>query len=61
MAKPILIFWKGYQCHLLISERFFISPELYYKAFILATSTPVMEEHTRLIAHLSDPSSWIIH
>jgi len=29
--------------------------------FILATLTPVMEEHTKLISHLSEPSSQLIH
>jgi len=30
-------------------------------AFILATSTPVMEEHMKLIDHLSEPSSQLVH
>jgi len=34
-----------------------ISPDLYLAAFILAASTPVMEEHKKIIDHLSEPSS----
>jgi len=30
-------------------------------AFMLATSTPVIEEHTKLIDCLSEPSSQLIH
>src|SRR5882724_2790163 len=59
--EATLIFWKGYQDHHQFSEKSFISPELYYMAFILATSTLVIEEHTNLIDHLSEPSSWLIH
>jgi len=34
-----------------------ISPNLHPMTFILATLTPVMEEHKKLIYHLSEPSS----
>jgi len=57
----MLIFWKGYQEHHQLSERCFTFPELYYTVFILATLTPVTEEHTKLIDHLSEPSSQLIH
>jgi len=43
------------------NKRSHTSPNLYSMIFILATSTPVMEESTKLIACLSEPSSWLIH
>src|SRR5882724_12996503 len=41
-------------------KRSHTSPNLYTMIFILATSTPVMEEHTKLISCLSEPSSQLI-
>src|SRR5882724_6562674 len=37
------------------------SLDLYSMIFILATSTPVMEKHMKLIDCLSEPSSRLIH
>jgi len=36
------------------------APSLSIMAVILASLTPITEEHTKLIDHLSEPSSWLI-
>src|SRR5882724_3126302 len=42
-------------------ERFSHHPiSLSFMEVILASSTPITEEHTKLLDHLSEPSSWLI-
>src|SRR5882724_6256017 len=43
------------------NKRFHTSPNLYSMIFILATSTPIMEKHMKLIDCLSEPSSQLTH
>src|SRR5882724_4896568 len=48
--------------HLLALERISHHPiSLSFKEVILASSTPITEEHTKLLNRLSEPSSWLIH
>src|SRR5882724_6955919 len=48
--------------HSLALERFSHHPiSLSFTKVILASSTPITEEHTKLLDHLSEPSSQLIH
>jgi len=53
----MLTFWKDIKITISSKKAPSISPNLHPMAFILAASTPVMEENKKLIDHLSEPSS----